>query len=295
MTVLIIRYKVLILPNTNSRFEALLDELSESHNFNLTGYKRSSLMRRVSIRMHNLGISSERDYGDYVKENPEEFEQLFINFTSFFRDASAWDYVAESIIPRIIAGKSESEPIRAWSAACASGEETYTLAIVLAQALGVEQYEARVRIYGTDVDEHALNQARLGSYLSSKVVGMPGELLEKYFEPAAEGYVFRKDLRRSIIFCRHDMIQDAPMSKIDLLVCRNALMYFNTETQARVLVRFHFSLQDNGFLLLGNAEMVPTQTTNIFTPINLQHRIFTKLPKVNLNRQVLIKALSRMA
>lgn len=142
---------------TNPTFEALLDHLGRSHGFNFSGYKRSSLMRRVQQRLQMLQIQSYSDYSEYLKANPEELSQLFINFTSFFRDASTWDYVAESIIPRIIAGKSQNKPIRVWSAGCASGEETYTLAIILAQAVGMEQFRSRVRIYGTDVDKESLN------------------------------------------------------------------------------------------------------------------------------------------
>lgn len=282
-------------PDTNPMFEALLDYLRQTHGFDFTGYKSSSLMRRVQHRMQMLQISSYSDYQDYLKAHPQEFTDLFstieINFTGFFRDADAWEYVANLIVPRIIAGKSESEPIRAWSAGCASGKETYTLAIVLAEALGVEQYKARVQIYSTDVDKDALQQARLGSYLSSKVADIPPTLLEKYFERDKDLYFFRSDLRRSIIFCHHNLIQDAPMSKIDLLVCRNVLIYFNIEAQTRVLARFHFSLKDSGFLFLGKSEMIVTHT-NFFAPVDLRHRVFTKLPKSDLNKRLLLRAVS---
>lgn len=280
---------------TNATLDALFDYLRQSHNFDFTGYKRSSLIRRMQHRMQAIGIETYSDYSDYLKGHPQEFTFLFntieINVTGFFRDASVWDYVAAQIIPQIITDKSISDPIRVWSAGCASGEETYTLAILLAEALGVEFHE-RVRIYGTDVDYDALNQARLGSYLSSEVASIPPALLDKYFEQTAELYVVRKDLRHSIIFCRHNLIQDAPMSGIDLLVCRNALIYFDIEAQTRVLVRFHFGLKDNGFLLLGKSEMVPTNL-NIFTKVNLPHRIFSKLPLTNLSPRLLSTALGR--
>ncbi len=283
-------------PDTDPTFEALLDYISQNHAFDFTGYKRSSLMRRVQQRMQMVQIGSYSDYGDYLKVNPPEFTPLFntieINVTSFFRDVSAWEYLSAQIIPQIIAGKSSSEPIRVWSAGCASGEEIYTLAMVLAHTLGVEQFRERVRIYGTDVDKEALNQARLGSYLSKEVVGIPTTLLEEYFERVADRYVFRKDLRRSIIFCHHDVIQDAPMSEIDLLVCRNVLIYFETEAQTRVLVRFHFGLKKSGFLFLGKAEMLPTHT-KLFTPVEPGQRVFTKLVRGHLNQSLLIMALDQ--
>lgn len=278
----------------DSAFEALLNFLRQSHDFDFTGYKSSSLMRRVEHRMQTIKIASYSDYHDYIKANPQEFTPLFntieINVTSFFRDAKAWNYVAELIIPRIIAAKADSEQIRIWNAGCASGEETYTLAILLAEALGVEQFRSRVKIYSTDIDKEALSQARLGSYSSKEVVNIPPALWERYFDKADNRYIFRQDLRRSLIFCRHNMIQDAPMSKIDLLVCRNVLIYFNIDSQTRVLARFHFSLKDSGFLFLGTSEMLPAHI-DFFTSVNLQQRIFTKVPKGDLNQRLLHRAI----
>ncbi len=278
----------------NHEFEALLNYLRLEHGFDFIGYNRSHLVRRVTLRMQQVGVESISDYSDYLKAHPQEFTQLFntieINFTDFFRDASAWDHIATQIVPRLVAGKPESEPLRVWSAGCATGEEAYTLAIVLAQSLGVEQYLERVKIYATDVDSDALKQARTGSYHSRQVVDIPTHLLEQYFERDREHYVFRSDLRRATIFSRHNLITDAPMSKIDLLVCRNVLIYFNIEAQTRVLARFHFSLKDSGFLFLGQAEMVPTHT-NFFTSVDVKHHIFTKVPKSDLNQRLLHKAL----
>ncbi len=283
------------LADTNPAFEALLYYLWQSHGFDFTGYKRPTLMRRVQYRMQMLPMESYSNYIDYLKKQPEEFFHLFntieINVTKFFRNASAWDYVTAQVIPQIIANQAPDKPIRAWSAGCASGEETYTLAMVLAEALGMEQFRSRVQIFGTDVDKEALSQARQGSYLCTEVEGIPDDLLEKYFEPANGRYVFRKDLRRCIIFSHHNLIEDAPMSKIDLLVCRNTLIYFNLDAQIRVLVRFHFSMKDNGFLFLGNTEIVPSAIATLFKPMNLQNRIFTKYPKDNLSPRLLVKAL----
>ena len=157
----------------------------------------------------------------------------------------------------------------------------------------MEQFCSRVQIYATDVDKEALGQALQGSYLSSQVEGIPDRFLEKYFEQAGDRYIFRKDLRRCIIFNHHNVIENAPMSKIDLLVCRNVLIYFNLETQVRVLVRFFFSLKDGGVLFLGNTETVPKEIATLFNWVNLPYRIFSKLPKVKLSPSLLIKALKR--
>jgi two-component system, chemotaxis family, CheB/CheR fusion protein len=156
----------------------------------------------------------------------------------------------------MVAAKGPTETLRVWGAGCASGEEAYTLAILLTEMLGPAEVRDRVKIYATDVDEEALTHARHGSYSERKVRGVPTDLLDRYFDLTGGRYVFRKDLRRSVIFGRNDLVQDAPISRIDLLVSRNALMYFNAETQARILTRFHFALANTGVLFLGKAEML---------------------------------------
>ena len=167
--------------------------------------------------------------------------------------------------------------IRVWSAGTASGEEAYSLAILLAEELGIEGFRSRVKIYATDVDDEALNQARQGSYGIKAVEEMPPELRDRYFERVGAQYVFHKELRRSVIFGRHDLVQDAPISRLSLLVCRNTLMYFNNETQGRVLSRFHYALNESGFLFLGKAEMLLTHS-NLFLPVDLKPRVFMRVP-----------------
>ncbi|MEH1959917.1 MAG: CheR family methyltransferase [Nostoc sp.] len=274
-------------------FENLLIYLRQNRGFDFTGYKRSTLMRRVSKRMQSFTIENFEEYLDYLEVHPEEFNYLFntilINVTAFFRDSSAWEYIAEQILPNLIRNKKTSDQIRIWSAGCASGEEAYTLAILMVQILGVEEFRQRVKIYATDVDEDALNQARLATYSAKDVQTVPDELRQKYFETVGNRYVFRQDLRRSVIFGRHDLLQDAPISRLDLLVSRNTLMYFNSETQGRILARFHFALNDNGYLFLGKAEML-LMHSNLFTPLDLKNRIFTKVSSVNIRDRLLVMA-----
>ncbi|HET6779323.1 MAG TPA: protein-glutamate O-methyltransferase CheR, partial [Gemmatimonadales bacterium] len=260
-------------------FEALLLYLKQSRGFDFTAYKRSSLMRRVQVRMQAAGIPTFPEYHDYLQVDPDEFTRLFntilINVTSFFRDAPTWAALAETVLPGMLAALEPGEPIRVWSAGCASGEEAYTIAMLLAEAAGPEQFRERVKIYGTDVDEEALNQARLGSYDSRAVEEVPPHLLAKYFDRVNDRYVFSKELRRRVIFGRHDLIQDAPISRVNLLTCRNCLMYFNAEAQARILSRFHFGLREHGVLVLGKAETLLTHSIN-FGAVDVKRRIFTK-------------------
>jgi two-component system, chemotaxis family, CheB/CheR fusion protein len=266
-------------PEVNQEFETLLLYLKQSRGFDFTAYKRSSLMRRVLVRMHNVEIKSFAEYLDFLQVDPDEFTRLFntilINVTSFFRDAATWEFLASSVLPPLLDSIAPEDPIRWWSAGCASGEEAYSMAILLAEALGPDEFRARVKIYGTDVDEEALTEARQAMYSSRSVEEVPPALLQKYFDQHGDRFVFNKELRRSVIFGRHDLIQDAPISRINLLACRNCMMYFNAEAQARILARFQFALADGGLLFLGKAETLLTHSGS-FAAVDAKRRIFTK-------------------
>jgi two-component system CheB/CheR fusion protein len=277
-------------PHDGAALDVLLEYLKRTRGFDFTGYKRSSLGRRIAKRMGEVGIGSYQDYLDYLEVQSDEFAFLFntmlINVTGFFRDAAAWDYLATEVIPRLLETAGADRPLRFWCAGCSSGEETYTLAIVLAEALGEQQYLERVKICATDVDEEALTEARHATYTATAVETVPPLLLERYFERGEQRYAFRKELRRTVIFGRNDLVQDAPISRIDLLTCRNTLMYFNAETQASILGRFHFSLNDGGYLYLGKSEMLLTHT-DLFKPVDLKRRVFAKVPRPTLRDRLL--------
>jgi two-component system, chemotaxis family, CheB/CheR fusion protein len=268
---------------TDPQFEALLAYLKEARGFDFTGYKRSSLIRRVNRRMVQIGAGdSYPEYLDHLQVHPDEFTALFntilINVTAFFRDPDAWSFLRADVLEPMIAALPAGDPVRVWSAGCASGEEAYTLAMVLAEILGVEAFRRRVKIYATDVDAEQLGEARQAVYGEREMQGVPPEFAERYFEPAGSKWIFRKDLRRSVIFGRNDLVQDAPISRIDLLTCRNTLMYFNAETQSRILNRFHFALNPGGVLFLGKAEMLLSHGS-LFTPIDLKRRTFRRVSR----------------
>jgi len=267
-------------PASTSPLDLLLDYLKRVRGFDFTGYKRSSLERRISKRMAEIGIEDYAAYRDHLEVHSDEFAQLFntilINVTCFFRDAPVWEHLAEQTIPELLAAVGDDGPIRVWCAGCSSGEETYTVAMLLAEALGERDYAERVKIYATDVDGEALAAARAAIYSDKAVETIPAPLIEKYFERSERRHAFRKDLRRTVIFGRNDLVQDAPISRIDLLTCRNTLMYFNAETQARVLGRLHFALNDSGALLLGRSEML-IMHSDLFASKDLKRRLFTKV------------------
>ena len=263
-------------------FEALLEYLKRERGFDFTGYKRPSLVRRVRRQMQVVGVSTFEEYLDYLEVHPEEFTALFnmilINVTGFFRDADAWQELRATILPEMLRERS-SGPVRVWSAGCASGEEAFSLAICLAEVLGADAFRSRVKIYATDVDDEALAQARHASFTPADLEDVPADLVERYFEPVngTDRLAFRKDLRRCIIFGRNDLVQDAPISRIDLLACRNTLMYFNSEQQARIVQRLHFALNPSGVLFIGKAETLWSHSS-LFEATDLKRRFFEKIP-----------------
>ena len=279
-------------PKPDAAFEKLLEYLRANRGFDFTGYKRPSLLRRTLKRMEDVKVKSFAAYVDFLEAHPGEFGLLFntllINVTAFFRDPAAWKFLADRIIPQLLAGNgSGEEPIRIWSAGCASGEEVYSLAMLLCEAAGKDVFRQRFKIYASDADEDALTMARQAAYSAKQVADVPDDLREKYFELVGSRYVFNAEVRRALIFGRHDVVQDAPMSRLDLLVCRNTLMYFNLETQRRILNRFNYALKPGGILFLGKAEMLLLHS-GLFAPVDMRNRIFSKITPVSMRDRLLV-------
>ena len=267
-------------PPEDGELEALLDYVRERRNFDFRGYKRASLTRRIVKRMQAIGVDDYQRYTEILEANPGEFAELFntilINVTALLRDRDAWDALADEVIPRIVEAKEPGEAVRVWSAGCASGEEAYSLAVLLAEALGEERFRQSVKIYATDADEGALADARRGRYGYQKLLDAFGEeRTRRFFDADGESGIFRGDLRRALIFGRHDLVQDPPISRIDLLSCRNTLMYFTSEVQARVLASFQFALNPGGYLFLGKSEALVTRT-QMFEVVNQAQHILRR-------------------
>jgi two-component system CheB/CheR fusion protein len=264
----------------DNEFERLLVHLCRSRGVDFTAYKRPSLLRRLRRRMTAVAIPDIGRYIEYLDANPGEFHHLFntilINVTAFFRDGAPWDALRTTLIPELLEARGPDGPIRIWSAGCASGEETYSVAMLFAEALGAEAFGRRVRIYATDVDDEALGDARAAVYSRARVEHVPADLVGRYFDERGDRFALRPGLRRAVIFGRHDLVRDPPISRISLLVCRNTLMYFNTDIQSRILSRFHFALTDDGLLLLGKAETLLTRS-ELFAPLDLRRRLFRKI------------------
>ncbi len=280
-------------PADDEGLDALLDHVRRQRGFDFTGYKRTTIARRVGKRVQALGLAGYRDYIDHLEVDPAEFQRLFdtvlINVTRFQRDAEAWRTLQDEVLPAILRAKPADAPIRVWSAGCSTGQEAYSVAIALTEILGTETFLERVKIYGTDIDAPALAVARHATYPAEELDAFDPDVRDRYFLPAGEvtpvlpgvdgsgdGWTFRPDLRRAMIFGEHNLLSDAPISRLDLLVCRNTLMYFNADVQAHVLQRFHFALRPHGVLFLGKAEKLLSHDHS-FEPIDSTRRFFRKV------------------
>lgn len=270
--------------NATREFEQLLDYLKQTRGVDVGTYRLSTLATRIDKRLAAVGAASYDEYIDHLEVHPDEFGHLFnailIDATTFFRDAETFDYLRHHVIPALLASKPERDNIRVWSAGCASGEECYSIAMLLAEALGAPAYLERVKIYATDVDEEELALARRASYSEQRMEHVPPELRARYFDCDGSHWLFKKDFRRTVIFGRHDLLDDAPISKVDMLICRNTLMYFNEEVQAKILSRFRIALREGGYLVLGRAELPPTVERG-FSPVNVDQRVFARTPDGN--------------
>ncbi|WP_412479234.1 EAL domain-containing protein [Azonexus sp. IMCC34839] len=256
----------------------LIERLRERLKFDFSGYKIGTLMRRIRRREVATGSQDLAAYLGYIESNPQELEflarDILISVTAFFRDKEAFETLAR-LIQTICQHKQPGGEIRIWVAGCASGEEAYSIAMLVAEALGDRLVQYRVQIFATDIDEEALNVARRGVYPAAAMAEVSGELLERYFHPQNNSYEASKALRDMIVFARHNLVSDPPFLRLDLVSCRNVLIYFDTALQSKVLQTFHFGLQRDGHLFLGRSESV-AQADQLFSAIDRRERLFRK-------------------
>jgi len=256
----------------------LVQTLVQELGLDLRGYKRSTLERRFRKRISQLGIPDYGAYLEYLRQTPDEVPKLLntvlINVTEFFRDPQAWEAVRKEALPRLFKHLKPGETFRAWVAGCASGEEVYSLAILIADYLGPSLPEFDIKLYATDVHDEALTIARRGEYASEALRRVRPEWRAKYFQGNGTPVVNR-DIRRLVIFGRSNLLNDAPISHVNLILCRNVLIYFEPETQKKILERLHYALEENGILVLGKSESQARDTYD-FKTLNSRWRILQR-------------------
>ena len=258
--------------------DRLLSLLKEHRQLDFSGYKKGTLSRRIRRRLIATNMADMQQYLALVESSPGELEQLgrdiLISVTAFVRDRTAFDAL-DSAINKLIqdAGR---EPIRVWVAGCATGEEAYSIALMIAEAKRRHGETGRiVQIFATDIDEDALEIARRGRYIAAALEALPAEWVARYFTAAEHTFDVNKELRDMVVFAKHNLVDDPPFLRLNLVTCRNVLIYFDNELQSRVLQRFHFGLRSRGLLFLGRSESI-AQTENLFTPLDRRERLFRK-------------------
>jgi two-component system, chemotaxis family, CheB/CheR fusion protein len=263
----------------NAAVEAILERIRETRHFDFRNYKRATLHRRIERRMAERRCRTIAEYQALLEEKPAEFDALIgamlIKVTSFFRDPDLWKEIRSRVLPRLLSEKRPGEEVRIWCAGCATGEEAFSAAILLAEAMGPSFSNEAVKVFGTDVDEKAIATARRGFYGEAHVADVPKHLLERYFVEQGNGFCIRKDVRRSVVFGVNNLVSDAPISRLDMVLCRNVFIYLDSALQNRVLTRFHYALRRHGILVLGKSELIPF-AGKIFEPLDLPRRLYRK-------------------
>ena len=250
------------------------------HDF--SGYKDKTVARRVQRRMQVLQIDEVPDFIERLRKEPRELDallqDLLIGVTNFFRDPQAFEALERQVIPRLFEGKGPDDTIRIWVPGCSTGEEAYSIAILLREHMPKAQSAPKLQIFASDIDEQSLQIARAGRFPSAIAKDIPPARLERYFMREDGTYRIASELREICLFSSHNLLRDAPFSKLDLIACRNLLIYLMPELQNRLIPLLHYALNDGGFLFLGTSENV-TRHSRLFNTIDKQHRLFSRRPQ----------------
>lgn len=261
-----------------------------------SNYKSSTIRRRIARRTMIVKKESLADYQAYLKEHPEEMEvlanDLFINVTSFFRDPEIFDLLLDSVLPELLAERHPDVPVRVWVPGCSTGEEVYSLAICLVEAAAAASSRSQIQIFATDISERVIERARAGLFPESIASDISKERLKRYFMKTDGGYQATKEIRDICIFARQDLTRDPPFSRMDIISCRNLLIYLAAPQQKKIIPTFHYSLNHNGILVLGSSESVGG-FANLFTPIDKKYKVYRKKPAMPVLGDYMVPVLRR--
>ncbi|MES2932324.1 MAG: chemotaxis protein CheB [Pseudomonadota bacterium] len=269
-------------PESRNALEQIVILLRERTGNDFSHYKKQSIHRRIERRMGLHQIDKLVNYVRYLRENPQEldllFKELLIGVTNFFRDAVVWDFLKNDAIPAILKAHQGGKLLRAWVPGCSTGEEAYSLAMCFKEALEQVKPKARfsLQIFATDLDRDAIDKARQGLYPLNIAADVTPERLGRFFIAEENGYRVSKEIREMIVFAPHNIIMDPPFTKLDILTCRNLLIYFDSELQNRLMPLFHYALYREGILVLGSAETVGAHTA-LFATLDSKTRVYQRL------------------
>ncbi|MBE0435533.1 MAG: PAS domain-containing protein [Methylomicrobium sp.] len=277
--------------NSQSALEQIVILLRERTGNDFSFYKKNTIMRRVERRMGLHQINAITHYVRYLRENPQEldllFKELLIGVTNFFRDPEVWEYLETNAIPELLANPSTGKDLRAWVPACSTGEEAYSLAIVFKEAFTQIQTKRQMslQIFATDLDQDAIDKARQGFYPANIAVDVSEDRLSRFFSIDGNGYRINKDIREMVTFAPQNVIMDPPFTKLNMLCCRNLLIYLNAELQKKLIPLFHYALTENGILLLGNSETI-SGFSDLYEVVDNKSRLYRRIESFRRNLDV---------
>jgi two-component system, chemotaxis family, CheB/CheR fusion protein len=265
--------------NNDQDVAQVLQVMKKAVGVDFSQYKMNTIKRRVIRRMTLLKMELLKDYLVYIRTTPSEitllYHDLLINVTSFFRDKDTAEYVKKELLPKIINNKAPNDPLRIWVPACSTGEEAYSIAMLAVEVLGENLSNIRVQIFATDLSETAIHKARLGIYGKDDVLGISSTRLQRFFTKMDGSYRVVKSIRDLCVFANHNVAKDPPFSRLDIITCCNLLIYLDTYLQKKLMATFHYSLNSNGYLILGKSETVGT-SSHLFSLLEKKHRIYAK-------------------
>lgn len=267
---------------TDKDFITLKKKIFRCTSLDLGQYKDSYLQRRIGVRMRCCGVKAYSDYSSYLDAHPTEYDQLLddltINVTQFFRDPIVFRAMEEDVLPLLIYDKVNQgkNDITIWSAGCSSGEEPYSIAIMLRELLGEEFNNFAVKIIGSDIDDPSLEAASIGKYLPRQVTNIKKEYLERYFTLEGEMYQISQDILDMVEFRKIDLIASKPPARFDCIFCRNVVIYFTRDMQENLYMKFYDSLNHGGYFVMGNTETLVGEASHRFATFKSRERIYQK-------------------
>lgn len=267
------------LPTDEDGLRKIFSLLYRRHNIDFRQYKQTTIKRRIRRRMLLHKLSTLKDYIEYLRNDSSEIDSLhddlLINVTSFFREPNAFQFLHDTILPRIVKKRTSHNPIRIWVPGCATGEEVYSIAIILTEYMGDTTTNIPVQIFGTDLSKSAIEKARVGMYSRNDIVNISPSRLARFFEKKDGSYQVSKSIRGLCIFAPHNVFGDPPFSRLDLISCCNLLIYLDAPIQEKILHAFHYALKPEGFLMLGKSEAVGA-SPGMFSQIDKKHKVFVR-------------------
>jgi len=263
-------------------FLALQKRIFKEKGLDLSQYREKYLKRRINMRLTATGSHTYLEYMSVLKKDPREYDKLFntltINVTQFFRDAGAFKVIKDVVLRKIISAKQKQNKklIRVWSAGCASGEEPYSIGILFNEILGNRVNHFLISIYATDIDANSLKKARAAEYENNSVSEVEENILRRYFQYNGK-YKLKEEIKQMVKFKHHDLISDEPLTHVDIILCRNALIYFSRELQKNLFKKFYKGLNKGGYLILGKTESLVGEPARMFQLVNMTERIYQKV------------------